>query len=50
MRQPLSYSQKGFYMSLLDKMERKFGKYAIPNLMQYTWNRSSDLSAAAATL
>ena len=35
MRQPLSYSQKGFYMSLLDKMERKFGKYAIPNLMQY---------------
>lgn len=35
MRQPLSYSQKGFYMSLLDKMERKFGKNAIPNLMQY---------------
>ena len=22
-------------MSLLDKLERKFGKYAIPNLMQY---------------
>lgn len=34
-RQPLSYSQKGSYMSLLDKLERKFGKYAIPNLMQY---------------
>lgn len=35
MRQPLSYSQKGNAMTFLDKLERRFGKYAIPNLMQY---------------
>ncbi len=36
MRKPLSFYKKTRWtMSLLDRLERKFGRYAIPNLMRY---------------